>query len=105
MSQPAKSPYLSFAKGASAPCILFRLEDKSQLLLQYMHLSSMTLSPEQSLLCIHAGDEMQVQIEGAKLGPLFLTLQNFQISLIQAGSLDDIVIKRVVLIRESDIAP
>lgn len=103
MSQSAKSPYVSFAKGASAPCILFHLEDKSQLLLQYMHLHSMTLSPEQSLLCIHAGDGMQVQIEGSKLGPLFLTLQNFQVSCIQAGSVDDIEIKRVVLIREPDI--
>lgn len=103
MSLAEKVPFVSFSKGASAPCIRFVLEDDSQLLLQYMHLYSMTLSTDQSLLCLFSGGGMQVQIEGDKLAPLLLSLQNFQISYIQAGSLDKVAIKRVFLIREEEL--
>lgn len=95
MSQPEKSPYVCFAKGSSAPCLRIVCHNGEQLLLQYMHISLMSLSKDATLLCIYSGDNM-MQIEGNNLAPLFLNLQNFQVSYIQVGKEEKSEITKVV---------
>jgi hypothetical protein len=95
-------PVVTFVKGASAPFLRLVLEDKSQLMIQYMHIHSVTLSESETVLLI-VYDGLRVQIEGQKLSSLLLNLQTYQVSSIQAGSDDELKITRVVSIPESVI--
>lgn len=72
-------------RGTSAPFLRLVLSDGTSLLVQYIHISEVTLNKDATICCIMAVDS-RIQIEGQGLSSLITDLQLQAILYVQPGS-------------------